>query len=114
MLESQQFSTFMAHDDLKASDDWKKRILEEIKRANLFVAILSENYVKSAFCMQESGIAGFRKMVICPISIDKTISPGVMDHIQSIRVDPELFSITDLMPSMVKFDARFAGRRKDR
>ena len=34
---------FLAHDDLHVSDEWRARIIEELRRCDLFVPLLSED-----------------------------------------------------------------------
>jgi hypothetical protein len=82
-------SSFLAHEDIGVSHEWQLRIFDELGKADTFVALLSERYLTSAYCLQESGIAIFRRMPIIPFSIDNTIPPGFLHHIQSRRIDPE-------------------------
>lgn len=71
-LDSIAVPAFMAHEDINVSHEWHKVILDEISKADIFVAILSEHYLRSQYCMQESGIAIFRnaRMTIIPLSTD--------------------------------------------
>jgi hypothetical protein len=102
--------TFMAHDDLEVSDQWQDVILDRISAADIFVAILSAAYLASPYCLQESGIAVFRKAAntIIPLSIDETISPGFLRPIQSRRVDPGKINPAILFAGIVRYNATFA------
>jgi hypothetical protein len=53
------------------------------------VAILSENYCDSDYCLQESGIAVLRsdEITVAPLSLDGTVPPGFMAHIQAGKID---------------------------
>lgn len=82
-------TSFLAHEDIGVSHEWQVRILEELGRAEAFIAILSERYLQSYYCLQESGIAIFRGLPIIPLAIDNTIPPGFVHHIQGRRIDPE-------------------------
>ena len=94
---------FLAHEDIEVSEEWRLKILEELALADLFICLLSKNYYESIWCIQESGIAAHRKdMRIMPISIDGSIPKGFISHIQSTRIDPERFSIRDLIPIIAK------------
>ena len=77
--------SFMAHEDIDISVEWQDEILKNIKNADIFIALLSKAYLGSVFCVQESGMAVLREDVlrIIPISLDGTVSPGFMGHIQS-------------------------------
>ena len=68
---------FLAHDDLHVSDEWRKRIIEELKRCDLFVPLLSKNFVASKWAPQEVGFIISRSEVpIAPISLDGTTPFG--------------------------------------
>ena len=38
---------FLAHDDLHVSDEWRERIVEELKRCDIFVPLLSANFSRN-------------------------------------------------------------------
>ena len=78
---------FLAHEDLKVSDEWQERILEELRECALFIPILSARFLESAWTLQEVGFIVSRpKVVIAPLSIDDTIPTGFISRIQSSRV----------------------------
>lgn len=77
VLASVGISAFLAHEDIAVSEEWALGILQEINRADLFIALLSMNYFRSTWCIQESGIAAFRQqMTVIPLSLDGTIPQG--------------------------------------
>ena len=65
-LEQGLIATFMAHEDISVSETWRVRLLRELRSSDLFVCLLSVNYLGSHWCMQEAGIAAYRlpKVVI--------------------------------------------------
>ena len=76
--------TFLAHEDINVSEEWRVKILEELTKADIFICILSKNFLQSFWCLQESGIAAFRSdLTVIPISIDGTIPVGFIGNIQS-------------------------------
>jgi len=96
-------TSFLAHEDIEVSEDWKTKILDELKDAELFVCLLSENYLKSHWCVQESGIAAFRSnLFVVPLSFDGTTPMGFLGSIQSVKVIPECISLTDIAPALLK------------
>jgi hypothetical protein len=107
VLQHFECSTFMAHEDIEVSGEWRLEILKEIGAADLFVPILSANYLKSIWCAQESGIAVHRGMTIIPLSTDGTVPQGLIAHIQSIRIDPNSPKYSDLLPGIAKHDVAF-------
>jgi hypothetical protein len=100
-------TAFMAHDHIEVSEEWRLEILTELEVADLFVPILSAHYYGSVWCMQESGIAAFRRMTIILLSIDGALPPGFLAHIQSTKIDPAAPAIRDLLPGLAKYDVAF-------
>lgn len=104
ILSNFGINSFLAHDDLEVSVEWQDEILKNIKQSELFICLLSENYLKSKFCMQESGIAIVLNMTIIPLSLDDTISPGFISKIQSKRINPLSPSIEDIIPGLLRWN----------
>lgn len=101
--------SFLAHEDIEVSREWQTEILRELETCDLFFAILNEDYFKSPFCVQESGIAVFRRgMTVVPLSVDGTVPKGFMSHIQSNRIDPQDISQKILFAGIAGHDAAFA------
>jgi TIR domain-containing protein len=98
---------FMAHDDIEVSDEWRLEILRQLEAADLFVAIISSNYYSSPWCLQESGIAAFRRMTLIPLSTDGAVPPALVSHIQSTRIDPAAPTIRNLLPGLARHDLTF-------
>jgi hypothetical protein len=97
--------SFLAHEDIDVSEEWRLKILEEIAKVDIFICLLSQNYAKSAWCVQESGIAAFRYgLPVVPLSLDGSIPRGFISHIQSVKVDPDEISLDTLMPAFLRHD----------
>lgn len=78
---------FLAHDDVRISEEWKTRILEELDRCNVFVPLLSKAFQKSDWAPQETAIAFARQTVlIIPLSLDGTIPFGFVSHLQAKKI----------------------------
>ena len=79
--------SFLAHEDLRVSQEWKARILEELKICDIFVGLLSTSFRRSKWCGQELGAAVQRgSVLIIPISLDDTIPYGFIADLQAHRV----------------------------
>lgn len=102
-LSNYNIEAFLAHEDLEVSSEWQIEILENLKKSSLFICLLSQNYLKSDFCIQESGMALILNMTIIPLSLDNTISPGFLSKIQSRKIPILNPSITDIIPGLLKF-----------
>jgi len=96
-------SSFMAHEDIAVSEEWRLKILEEIGKADLFISLWSKSYNESWWCIQESGIASFRnEMTAIPLSLDGSVPQGFASNIQSTKIDPENVYLQDLLPGIAK------------
>ncbi len=44
VLEEINIESFLAHDDVMVSEKWKERILAELRKCEIFIPLLSENF----------------------------------------------------------------------
>ena len=78
---------FLAHDDLEVTDEWRARILDELRSCDLFVPLLSTKFLESKWAPQETGFIVSRpEVIIAPLSIDGTVPFGFIGHIQSSKI----------------------------
>lgn len=81
------YECFLAHDDLRVSEEWKHRILDELSVADVFVALLSKEFMASKWCGQELGFIVSRPQVlVIPLSLDGTTPYGFIEHLQGSKV----------------------------
>lgn len=77
---------FLAHDDIRVSEEWKARIIDELRKASIFVPLLSKAFVESEWAPQEVGFIVARpEVLIIPLLLDSTIPFGFISHIQGRR-----------------------------
>jgi hypothetical protein len=87
VLEEIGVDSFLAHETLQISEDWKKRILLELRTCKIFVPLLSKAFKSSAWCDQETGIISRRRgVLIMPFSLDGTTPYGFISYIQGKRL----------------------------
>jgi hypothetical protein len=82
-LDSVSIDSFIANDDLRTGANWKKAIISELEKCELFIPLLSKEFKISDWCSQEIGIAYIKNMGIVPVSIDDTKPYGFINHIQA-------------------------------
>jgi hypothetical protein len=87
------YSVFLAHEDLKISQEWISEIRKELRLCDVYVALLTENFRKSEWTDQEAGYALSRskrkekKCVILPITVHPIKSPhGFLKAFQALRL----------------------------
>ncbi|HQT03915.1 MAG TPA: toll/interleukin-1 receptor domain-containing protein [Thiotrichales bacterium] len=54
MLDSFGFETFQDKVNIEPSDQWQQAILCELMSCDMFLCVLSKNFLNSAFCLQET------------------------------------------------------------
>lgn len=97
--------SFLAHEDIEVSDEWRARLLDEMSKVTMFIAVLTARYFGSVWCAQESGIAAYRDgLVIVPLSFDGTNPQGFLSHYQAKKVDSQLVALRDLLPGFLRQD----------
>lgn len=89
-LKKYDFDAFVAHDDIKLGDQWESTLLDRIKKCDLFIALLSDNFHKAQYTDHEVGIAFWLEKTILPISIDKTMPYGFLTKFQAKNMSPEI------------------------
>lgn len=77
-------NAFLAHEDIDVGQEWRDVILENLKKSNVFVAILSENFVKSEWTDQEVGFAICKDNLIVSVSLDGTKRYGFLEMFQAL------------------------------
>ena len=78
------FKVFVAHSDIKLSEEWIKVIEKELNSCKIFIAFLTTNFKNSDWCGQESGIAYINNLKIIPLNCDgKTNSYGFINKYQA-------------------------------
>jgi hypothetical protein len=98
-------TAFLAHEDIEVSVEWRGRLLRELHRADVFIAVLSAAYLRSPWCVQESGIAAFKPdLLVVPLSLDGTVPPAFLGDFQSARLDPRTLSSATLAPAFTSRD----------
>lgn len=84
-LEIYGVEGFLAHDDIKPTEDWQNRILEELNSTQVFIPLLTENFLKSLWTDQETGIAIAKEQLIIPLKV--TNDPhGFISKYQALKL----------------------------
>jgi hypothetical protein len=90
ILDDHNIDSFLAHEDIGVSQQWKGRIVEELKICRVFIPLLSREFVRSDWAPQEIGFACSRdNLLIIPLSLDETTPFGFISHIQGKQLTIE-------------------------
>lgn len=91
------FECFLAHRDIKKGDQWRNVIIKELKRSEVFIPVLSEHGLSSAWVHQECGMAhllncGKKKPLIIPLTVSAA-PPGCLAIYQALPVSQRFFGL---------------------
>lgn len=76
---------FLAHEDIEPSAEWIAVIFTELKVCDVFIPILTENFDRSDWTDQETGIAYVGEKLIIPLKV--AVDPhGFIASIQALRL----------------------------
>ena len=102
LLSRAGIDSFMAHEHIGVSKQWRDEIMAALAKCDAFLCILSKQFFTSEWCVQETGIASFRNVPIIPLSLDGSIPKGSFSHIQSTKLATPI-SWRDLAPGFATF-----------
>jgi len=108
ILSAFGIQSFLAHDDIRVSEEWQPKIIDELKNSTFVICLLSEKYIQSAYCLQETGIALILNKPIISLSLDNTTSPGFIAKYQSKKITEKTLSIYDIIPGLVKVNKKIS------
>jgi TIR domain len=79
---------FLAHEDIKPSAAWLTTIQAELRGCDLFLPLLTNNFPRSKWTDQESGVAlGLDKLIV-PLRVD-IIPYGFIGVLQAVHLNPD-------------------------
>ncbi|MCK4429930.1 MAG: toll/interleukin-1 receptor domain-containing protein [Candidatus Aminicenantes bacterium] len=63
------FDVFLAHDDIRPTEEWEDVIILNLRKCDVLVALLTKNYINSEWTDQESGFALCREILVIPVKL---------------------------------------------
>ena len=86
-LEEIGFEVFLAHEDIDPCVEWQDEIIKNLQRCDIFIPLLTNDFMQSQWTNQEIGIAIANDKFIIPLQV-AIIPPGFLGKIQSLRINP--------------------------
>lgn len=84
-LEYYGIDAFLAHDDIKPTEEWQDRILEELSYSQVFIPLLTEEFFQSLWTDQETGIAIAKEQLVIPLKITRD-PHGFIGRYQALKL----------------------------
>lgn len=82
-LEGYGMSCFVAHETIPADEDWQKVIVSGLETMELMIAIITDDFHESVYCMQEVGYALGRAIPVISLKVGKCHPLGFTSHKQA-------------------------------
>ncbi|MCK9603419.1 MAG: toll/interleukin-1 receptor domain-containing protein [Candidatus Omnitrophica bacterium] len=101
ILERYDIESFLAHEDINITEEWKKRIMLELREANVFIAILSKDFKDSDWSPQESGMAYLKNILIISLLFDDIAPFGFLGDSQGKRIKDNLIPLEYIIKPIV-------------
>lgn len=76
-------------DGIRAGEDWKQRLYERLRWADVVVCPVTPAYVVSTWCFAEVAVAQTLGRSVLPLSIGRRLSHALLNAIQHIRYSPD-------------------------
>jgi hypothetical protein len=89
-LNRYSFNCFLAHEDIPPQSHWPQKLLKNLKECDLFLALLTPEYITSFYCQQELGYVCCRQIEIIPILISAN-PMGLIGDIQGVKFNEDDF-----------------------
>jgi len=83
VLKTYNIEAFVAHEDIKPSEEWQIEIERALKTMDFFVSIHTKGVRESIWCQQEIGYAACRNVKMIPIKFDED-PQGFIGKIQAL------------------------------
>lgn len=84
-METYGMSCFVAHETIPDDEDWQKVILDGLDTMEIMVAITTDDFSQSPYCMQEVGYALGRSIPVISLKIEGRDPSGFIAHKQAAR-----------------------------
>jgi len=82
-------NVFLAHEDIQPLQEWEEELIHNLNNCDIFIPILTKNFLNSDWTSQEIGIAYSKQKLIIPLKID--VAPyGFIGKIQALKVSEDI------------------------
>ncbi|KAA0003213.1 MAG: toll/interleukin-1 receptor domain-containing protein [Thermoplasmata archaeon] len=112
-LERMGFEVFLAHEDISPGEEWQQQIIKNLKRCDIFIPLLTNDFKNSEWTDQEIGIALTDDKFIIPLQVD-IVPYGFIGKIQSLKINKDdLKNTADDIFRLIKNQSPFKESMKD-
>tara|TARA_R110000868_G_scaffold278044_3_gene537870 strand:- start:968 stop:1378 length:411 start_codon:yes stop_codon:yes gene_type:complete len=84
LIEEFNANCFVAHESIDAGAEWQRELLNNLKKMDILISIISRSYNSSFWCNQEIGFAFGKNKPIVIFKPENFSTPvGLISHIQA-------------------------------
>ena len=102
----------MAHEDIEPSKEWVEEIIRNLKECDVFIPFINENFKKSKWTDQESGIVFAKDAFVIPINIG-LMPYGFIGKYQALPYENSSKTSKEIVEIMIKKNPLMMKRIQD-
>ncbi len=99
-LKKYNVNAFVAHEHIECNDDWLKTIKQKLEETDIAIALITEDFNKSAFCQQEVGYILGKKAKLISVMLEDSAPQALIGDKQGIKVN---LAFRQLLKSDLKY-----------
>lgn len=104
LLKCYNIEAFVAHEDIKPSEEWQTEIINALNTCDFFISIHTAGFKESTWCQQEIGYVTARQVKVIPIKFDEDPS-GFIARVQAlIRGKKSAEEVVEEIIKIIKID----------
>ncbi len=88
-LKKYNIDAFVAHEHIECNDEWLKTIKQKLAETDIAIALITEDFNKSAFCQQEVGYILGKNANLISVMLDDTTPQALIGDKQGIKANKE-------------------------
>jgi len=111
-LEVYGLEAFLAHEDIEPSKEWVEEIIRNLKECDVFIPFINENFKKSKWTDQESGIVFAKDAFVIPINIG-LMPYGFIGKYQALPYENSSKTSKEIVEIMIKKNPLMMKRIQD-
>jgi len=106
VLKPYNIDCFVAHEDIKPTEEWLAEIQKALNTMDFFISIHTKGFSSSLWCQQEVGYAVARNIKIIPIKFDEDPQGFIGKYQALIRGQKKAQNVADDILSILKNDEK--------
>jgi len=114
VFKSHNVDCFVAHEDIKPSEEWQEEIRKALNTMDFFISIHTEGFSERIWCQQEVGFAVARGVKVIPIKFGEDPEGFIGKYQALIRGEKKAEDVASDILSILENDPKTADLYKEK